>query len=455
MPSLVIANCFSIVVLLIVILGILSKHNRTRSSMALLWVCVACIICDTADALSYSIAGPLLPDFLTMAIYIASYTFGNILLIFFTNYWYTYINDKHPISKIFAIVPISLLIFIFIISLFYFISGRVVKIENGVTTFVGSTPIFINIIQVIVLTYFPVVAIIERKYIGIKAVSFLGAAGLVPLFTIFLAIKLHIPDYSYPASSLAMLIAYILLDTQLTQEKDEEYQYQLVERNLELEKINAELEVSKKNAECANKAKTMFLNNMSHDIRTPMNAILGFTGLVESNLDNKEVVLDYIGKIKTSGDYLLNIINNVLDISRIDSGKIVLDEDPNDLLSPDNTVIPMVAVQMKEKNLKLEMFTDIKHRYVYVDMMKTKQIVLNLLSNAVKYTPEGGTMNGIDATKKIRKFSEKSKAEIPIIAMTANVFEEDKKLFSESGMNGFVPKPIDVPVLLSEIKRVC
>lgn len=146
-------------------------------------------------------------------------------------------------------------------------------------------------------------------------------------------------------------------------------------------------------AETANKAKTVFLNNMSHDIRTPMNAILGFADLLAKEKDNPDKVTDYINKIKYSGSYLLEIINDVLDMARIESGKAEVDEDFMDLLDEDNKFFAAFEDQMKAKNITMSTQMNITHRYVLLDRMKVQQIVMNLISNAVKYTPEGGTID--------------------------------------------------------------
>jgi len=145
-------------------------------------------------------------------------------------------------------------------------------------------------------------------------------------------------------------------------------------------------------AERANSSKTVFLSNMSHDIRTPMNAIIGFTNLMKKHLDQPDVLMDYIGKIGKSSDYLLGIINNVLDIARIDSGKATLDLDCFDLTDKSET-IPMFDAMIAEKRISFSTSQDIRHRFVLMDKVKVHQVVINLLSNAIKYTPEGGTVS--------------------------------------------------------------
>ncbi|MCQ2251050.1 MAG: ATP-binding protein [Bacteroidales bacterium] len=142
-------------------------------------------------------------------------------------------------------------------------------------------------------------------------------------------------------------------------------------------------------AEQANAAKTVFLSNMSHDIRTPMNAIIGFAGLMRQHLESNSLASDYLAKIQKSSEYLLSIINNVLDIARIDSGKATLDLDCFDLTDKSHTLSMFDAI-IAEKHLDFKAEQHIEHRYVLMDRVKVHQVVVNLLSNAFKYTPDGG-----------------------------------------------------------------
>lgn len=144
----------------------------------------------------------------------------------------------------------------------------------------------------------------------------------------------------------------------------------------------------------ANRAKSVFLSNMSHDIRTPMNAIVGFTTLAINHIECKEEVKEYLGKIQTSGNHLLNLINNVLDMSRIESGKIHLEEKPcilPDILEGLNNIL---QADIREKQLELNIDTvDIQNEGIWCDKLRLNQVLLNLLSNAVKYTDVGGVIN--------------------------------------------------------------
>ena len=147
-------------------------------------------------------------------------------------------------------------------------------------------------------------------------------------------------------------------------------------------------------AETANRAKSTFLSNMSHDIRTPMNAIIGFTTLALSNIDDKERVKDYLAKTLASSNHLLSLINDVLDMSRIESGKLHLEEMEVNLSDVLHDLKTIVSGQIYAKQLELYMDAmDVTDEDVYCDKTRLNQILLNLLSNAIKFTPAGGTVS--------------------------------------------------------------
>ena len=148
----------------------------------------------------------------------------------------------------------------------------------------------------------------------------------------------------------------------------------------------AQLEI----ANASSAAKSAFLFNMSHDIRTPMNAIIGFTELLDKHLDDKELARGYIKKIKTSNDFLLSLINNVLEVARIESGKTTLDETVWNAYSFNDTLFALFDTQMREKGIEFVRTANVEHQNVFCDATKLREIFLNILSNALKYTPSGG-----------------------------------------------------------------
>ena len=168
----------------------------------------------------------------------------------------------------------------------------------------------------------------------------------------------------------------------------------------ELKRVNAEMDAARKaaeqarrEAEQANAAKQDFLSSMSHDIRTPMNAIIGMTSLALDNADNPEQVRDYLGKIALSGKHLLGLINDVLDISKIESGKMTLNVEPMPLRETIDSIVNIMQPQVAAKNQQFKVIArEILSENVYCDGVRLNQVLINLLGNAVKFTPEKGSV---------------------------------------------------------------
>lgn len=213
------------------------------------------------------------------------------------------------------------------------------------------------------------------------------------------------------AQTFSALVAFFVGEIELrqnlifTQERLEQANEELKEEDKKLEAaLKAEMEKDEKlrvqqdqlsvaltAAQQANKAKTMFLNSMSHDIRTPMNAIIGFTALAQTHIDNTEQVQDYLAKINTSSTHLLSLINDILDMSRIESGSVKLDEKPvhmPDLLHDLRTMIQGL-INAKQLNLYIDT-QDVQHEDVITDKLRLNQVLLNIVGNAIKFTPVGG-----------------------------------------------------------------
>ena len=173
----------------------------------------------------------------------------------------------------------------------------------------------------------------------------------------------------------------------------DDYQAKVIDQQKQLEAQQQELQQALAMAQSANRAKTTFLNNMSHDIRTPMNAIIGYTGLAAGHIDNKEQVQNYLGKIAQSSEHLLSLINDVLDMSRIESGKMNLDEKPENLSDIIHTLRDIIQADIRSKQLDLFVdAVDVNDENILCDKLRLNQVLLNILSNAVKYTAAGGTV---------------------------------------------------------------
>ena len=165
------------------------------------------------------------------------------------------------------------------------------------------------------------------------------------------------------------------------------------ETNQKLNKLRVAAEDALKVAESASKAKSTFLSNMSHDIRTPMNAIIGFATLALDDIRDGKKVEDYLSKILSSSKHLLGLINDILDMSRIESGKVVLEEQETDLVTTLQELQSIMEGQAKERKLKLHVdYSNLRDRHVYCDKTRLNQVMFNLLANAVKFNSEGGSI---------------------------------------------------------------
>ena len=183
-------------------------------------------------------------------------------------------------------------------------------------------------------------------------------------------------------------VATLFIFTFLKIDKEQAERFTLFET---IEKQREALEQALTMAQSANKAKTVFLNNMSHDIRTPMNAIIGYTGLAASHIDSKEIVAEYLRKIGQSSEHLLSLINDILDMSRIESGKMTLNEQPENLSEIVHTIrsITQSSIASKKIDFFVDVF-DVHDEFVLCDKLRVNQVLLNVLSNAIKYTPARG-----------------------------------------------------------------
>ena len=165
--------------------------------------------------------------------------------------------------------------------------------------------------------------------------------------------------------------------------------YQISGKKHREKQYAADLKKAAELAKSANEAKTRFLFNMSHDIRTPMNAIIGFSGLLEKNLQNEEKAKEYLGKICSSGNLLMTIINQILEIARIESGTIALQLKAEDINTVFHTVNTVFEEDIRKKNLQYSADLDVYHTFIFCDRVKLQEIMLNIISNAIKYTSDG------------------------------------------------------------------
>ena len=232
----------------------------------------------------------------------------------------------------------------------------------------------------------------EAQYDGTRYVVHISAlqntdwyyASLVPT-SVFSAVTNRILSLVF-ILILCILVAVLVMVVMWTRSQRE--------RLKTAEEHRARLSEALDMAQQASRSKTVFLNNMSHDIRTPMNAIIGFTALAAKSIDSKETVLDYLAKISQSSDHLLSLINDILDMSRIESGKVTIDEKEEELSDILHGIRNIFLADIRTKNLDLFIDTmNIKNEHIICDKLRLNQVLLNILSNAVKYTPNGGMVS--------------------------------------------------------------
>ena len=216
--------------------------------------------------------------------------------------------------------------------------------------------------------------------------------------TILDFVREHMALFGSFTLAVALVIIYLLdRDRRRTKkqiEEEERSRKELEAKNRELEESREALAEALAAAEQANRAKTTFLNNMSHDIRTPMNAIVGFTALAASHIDNKEQVEDYLSKITVSSQHLLSLINDVLDMSKIESGKVRIEEAEAHLPDLIHDLRTIIQPNITAKQLELFIDTqDVHNENIITDKLRLNQVLLNILSNAIKFTLPGGMIS--------------------------------------------------------------
>lgn len=231
--------------------------------------------------------------------------------------------------------------------------------------------------------------LIPARYVASGTVSMVGAVvGTLLFLTVILLVLLVL---AAAAVNRQRNSSRLFRQEQANLRRQEEMNTRLEESNAMLARSKETAEQAFQIAEEANRAKSSFLSNMSHDIRTPMNAIIGFATLLTRDAENPEKVREYTRKITSSSQHLLGLINDILDISKIEAGKTTLNLSDESIVDLIESIDGIIRPQMKAKGHTFEVYSkELKHEHVVMDKLRLNQILLNLLSNAVKYTPDGG-----------------------------------------------------------------
>ena len=242
-------------------------------------------------------------------------------------------------------------------------------------------------------------------YLPFRAEFYMNTAAFVLyLFLIHLTktpdLRIHDFFQAVIGYTISIAAAFVVLELRVEQTSSSSRLREAQASKQKLEEVQSKTEQAYQIAEQANRAKTRFLNNMSHDIRTPMNAIVGFSSLAITHIDQPDRVKDYLSKILSSSNHLLNLINDVLDMSRIESGKVEINESECSLPVIMHDVRNILQSDVKSKNLEFFIDTvDVTDENIICDKVRLSQIILNCMSNAVKYTKPGGTV-GIHVVQK-------------------------------------------------------
>lgn len=235
---------------------------------------------------------------------------------------------------------------------------------------------------------------------------------------------------------------------------------QRLRRRLQEEQYAQQIQHAAEEAQAANRAKTQFLFNMSHNIRTPMNAIIGFADLLEKHLDDRALAESYLRKIRTSSDFLLSIINHVLEMARIESGTLTLSQDVVHIDSLAASLEAVFEPDVTRKKMKSIIETEVNHHYILCDETKVREIFLNVVSNSIKYTPDGGTVR-VEIREEPQKTAERAAYTIRVSdngigiskEFLPHIFEEfaREKTSTLSKQNG---TGLGLPIVKSLVERM-
>ena len=373
--------CLLITIILLICNYLSAKKNVSRRSGIMFGMLTvnACIISIFIGMVM--IDGNVRYEMLNRVMTGICYALGVLLTELFGEYVFSVIKEENKISRWLPILLRTTCGVIGALDLVSIFNGMYFSTVNGYHV---RGPLFVyNQVFVLVIMIIEMIYVLTRiRLIGRDAAA-LAMYGFFPLVSVILQIFVKEYVLMYPAITLSLFIIYVV--TYINQTDI------LNQKNTELTRAIEETEKSKKEAEKANKAKSDFLSSMSHDIRTPLNAIIGMTGMAIDNIDNKKQALDNLSVVQSSSRHLLSLVNDVLDLSMIESGKILIAQ--NEFILPDLMIeIQKIAWPLaRAKGQTFSVVADtVTHEFYIGDMQRLKQILVNFISNSVKYTQSGG-----------------------------------------------------------------
>ena len=358
------------------------KNNKSTKSKFCRLCLVLTLLALMIDAESYAFDGNLQLQGLTFFCNMMSFACGSWIITAFMFYVTAILDEKQRTSYSHAYIVLVLGISESIIAIVGAFLGKTFTYIDACYE-PGPWISFLSGFQMIFIAYLTVYIIANRKILGRRdTIVLLIYIGFTIITTLMEMAFEDLPSFYFVGQALSMNIIYV--EDRIKLREDLSIQKEMQRR----------LEEAYSMAQSANRAKTTFLNNMSHDIRTPMNAIIGYTGLAASHIDDKEQVKDYLEKIGQSSKHLLSLINDVLDMSRIESGKMSLEEKEENLSEIADTLSNIIQADIGSKDLMFTVDTiGLKNENVMCDKLRLNQVLLNVLSNSIKYTPAGGMVS--------------------------------------------------------------
>ncbi|MDO4488285.1 MAG: response regulator [Eubacteriales bacterium] len=511
------AEVMSVFMMLIVMLGLFIKKNRSKSTNVLIFVFATNLVCTLADLGCYKIYGPGYPDALILLLWTLSYSVGSLTLCASVWYWYYLISEHTTIKKRFFIYPTIVFSGTFIYQVIRGFTGRIVSVAGGIVTVTGGTSVLVNALYLLTVIYIFILIMMKARELGHDNTALILFVLLLPLITSISSVFFGAEQLLFVTTTFALVLIYVLIQThhmaeremahkrlkddsssvfhslgeiysamyyidlrtdgylEITCEEDirkhvSEFKgasgglnffvnnmarpedREVLREFVDLSTLNERMKDEKcitiefkstifktldgsekpmwrqaafidaghdengelahvifatrsiheskmreldalEAAEKANKAKTDFLFNMSHDIRTPLNAITGYRDLLEKHQDDPEKRQDYLDKMKNADDVLVSIVNNVLEMTRIEQGNIEVEETAGSIYQFCDGLNSIFADMMESKNIEFTTELKIQHEYVFADMPKTRELYMNLVSNSLKYTNPGGRIH--------------------------------------------------------------
>ena len=392
-----IMECTSLLFMLVLSFEeILTREKRELQDKLCSLCLFLTIIALMIEAESYAFDGNEALHGLTFTCNMLSFAIGSWIISAFMFYVTALFNEKQPTSFVHAKIVCVLAAVESALAIAGAFLGKTFTYIDSVYE-PGPWLSGLSLFQMVFIVYLLVFVLANSKKLERRdTVTLLIYLFFTIATTLMEIIFEDLPSFYFVGQALAMDIIYVENRIHLRQDLNiqKEYRLRIAEQNAQLQQQQTQLKEALAMAQSANRAKTTFLNNMSHDIRTPMNAIIGYTGLAASHIDNKDLLQDYLKKIGQSSDHLLSLINDVLDMSRIESGKMNIDEKPENLPQIMHTLRNIVQSDINSKELDFFMDTaDVTDENIICDKLRLNQVLLNVVSNAIKYTQPGGTVS--------------------------------------------------------------